>query len=82
MGRGDDAFDNALAESFFATLKTELLDRHSFRSRDQARLALFTYIEGFYNARRRHSTLGYRSPDRFEEEMIRTDTQTAVAVSS
>jgi putative transposase len=48
MGRRGDAFDNALAESFFATLETELLDRHSFRSRDQARLALFTYIEGFY----------------------------------
>jgi putative transposase len=82
MGRRGDAFDNALAESFFATLETELLDRHSFRSRDQARLALFSYIEGFYNPRRRHSTLGYRSPDRFEEEMIRKEPQTAVAVSS
>jgi putative transposase len=82
MGRRGDAFDNALAESFFATLETELLDRHSFRSRDEARLAVFTYIEGFYNPRRRHSTLGYRSPNRFEEEMLETDAQTAVAVSS
>jgi putative transposase len=82
MGRRGDAFDNALAESFFATLETELLDRHSFRSRDEARIAIFTYIEGFYNTRRRHSTLGYRSPDRFEEEMIRKEPQTAVAVSS
>ena len=82
MGRRGDAFDNALAESFFATLETELLDRHSFRSRDEARIAVFTYIEGFYNARRRHSTLDYRSPDRFEEEMIRKEPQTAVAVSS
>jgi len=82
MGRRGDAFDNALAESFFATLETELLDRHSFRSRDEARIAVFTYIEGFYNPRRRHSTLGYRSPDRFEEEMIRKEPQTAVAVSS
>jgi putative transposase len=82
MGRRGDAFDNALAESFFATLETELLDRHSFRSRDEARLAVFSYIEGFYNPRRRHSTLGYRSPDRFEEEMMKPDTQTAVAVSS
>jgi putative transposase len=82
MGRRGDAFDNALAESFFATLETELLDRHSFRSRDEARIAVFTYIEGFYNTRRRHSTLGYRSPDRFEEEMIRKEPQTAVAVSS
>jgi putative transposase len=81
-GQTRDAFDNALAESFFATLETELLDRHSFHSRDEARLALFSYIEGFYNPRRRHSTLGYRSPDRFEEEMIRKEPQTAVAVSS
>ena len=82
MGRRGDAFDNAVAESFFATLETELLDRHTFRSRDQARLAVFTFIEGFYNTRRRHSTLGQRSPDRFEETMMREDTQAALAVSS
>jgi putative transposase len=82
MGRRGDAFDNALAESFFATLETELLDRHTFRSRDEARLAVFSYIESFYNARRRHSTLGYRSPDRYEQEMMKPDAQTAVAVSS
>jgi putative transposase len=83
MGRRGDAFDNALAESFFATLETELLDRQTFKTRDEARLALFHWIEGFYNSRRRHSTLGQRSPDRFEE-MNRTekeeDLQTAVAV--
>ncbi len=83
MGRRGDAFDNAVAESFFATLETELLDRHTFRTRDQARLAVFTFIEGFYNSRRRHSTLGQRSPDRFEETMMmKEDTQAAVAVSS
>jgi len=83
MGRRGDAFDNAVAESFFATLETELLDRHTFRSRDQVRLAVFTFIEGFYNSRRRHSTLGQRSPDRFEETMMmKEDTQAAVAVSS
>jgi len=82
MGRRGDAFDNAVAESFFATLETELLDRHTFRSRDQARLAVFTFIEGFYNSRRRHSTLGQRSPDRFEETMMKEDTQAAVAVSN
>jgi putative transposase len=82
MGRRGDAFDNALAESFFATLETELLDRHTFRSRDEARLAVFSYIESFYNPRRRHSTLGYQSPDRYEEEMIRKEPQTAMAVSS
>jgi putative transposase len=68
MGRRGDAFDNAVAESFFATLETELLDRHTFRTRDQARLALFHWIEAFYNSRRRHSTLGQRSPDRFEKD--------------
>jgi putative transposase len=82
MGRRGDAFDNALAESFFATLETGLLDRHTFRTRDEARLAVFTYIESFYNARRRHSALDYRSPDRYEEEMIRKEPQAAVAVSS
>jgi putative transposase len=82
MGRRGDAFDNAVAESFFATLETELLDRHTFTTRDQARLALFHWIEGFYNSRRRHSTLGHRSPDRFEETMHREtdeDLETAVA---
>jgi putative transposase len=82
MGRRGDAFDNALAESFFATLETELLDRHTFRTRDQARLALFHWIETFYNSRRRHSTLGQRSPERYEEIMINNNPQTAVAVSS
>jgi putative transposase len=80
MGRRGDAFDNALAESFFATLETELLDRRSFKSRDQARLALFQWIEGFYNSRRRHSTLGQRSPDKYEEIMNKSDNTTAVAV--
>ena len=64
MGRRGDAFDNAVAESFCATLETELLDRHIFRTRDQARLTLFHWFEGFYNTRRRHSTLGQRSPQR------------------
>lgn len=68
--------------SFFATLETELLERLTFRSRDGARLAVFGYIEGFYNARRRYSTFGYRSPDRFEEEMMKPNIQTALAVSS
>ena len=83
MGRRGDAFDNAVCESFFATLETELIDRHSFETRDQGRLALFHWIEGFYNGRRRHSTLGHRSPDRFEEAMNREsekDLRTAVAV--
>ena len=66
MGTVGDAYDNAMAESFFASLECELIDRHSFQSKAEARLALFTYIEGWYNPRRRHSALGYRSPLNFE----------------
>jgi putative transposase len=66
MGSTGDAYDNAMAESFFATLETELLDRTSFRTRADARLAVFDYIEAFYNPHRRHSALGYLSPAEFE----------------
>ena len=66
MGTVGDAYDNAMAESFFASLECELIDRNSFQSKAEARLALFTYIEGWYNPRRRHSALGYRSPLNFE----------------
>jgi len=66
MGRRGDAYDNAVAESFFATLETELLDRASFANRNQARSAAFDYIEGFYNPHRRHSTIGYHSPADYE----------------
>ncbi len=62
IGRRGDAFDNAVAESFFATLETELLDRRTFKRRDQARLEVFEFVEGFYNPRRRHSALGTRLP--------------------
>jgi putative transposase len=67
MGRVGSAYDNALAESFVATLKTELLYRSSWPTRLVARTAIFEYIEGFYNTRRRHSALGYLSPAEFEE---------------
>ncbi len=66
MGSVGDAYDNALAEAFFASLKTELLLQHTFATRKAARLALFDYIEGFYNSHRRHSALGYLSPAEFE----------------
>jgi transposase InsO family protein len=66
MGSAGDCFDNALCESFFATLECELLDRHSFGTQEEARLALFDFIEGFYNPRRRHSALGYHSPMSYE----------------
>jgi len=66
MGSVGDAYDNALAESFFATLECELLDRNRFRTQAEARMAVFQFIEGWYNPRRRHSALGYRSPIDFE----------------
>jgi putative transposase len=67
MGSVGDAYDNALCESFFATLECELLDRTSFRTRAEARMAVFDYIEGWYNPHRRHSALGYESPVNFEQ---------------
>lgn len=66
MGSVGDAYDNAMAESFFASLECELIDRRSFQTKAEARLALFTYIEGWYNPRRRHSALGRVSPINFE----------------
>jgi putative transposase len=66
MGSRGDCYDNAMAESFFASLETELLDRTTFRPRADARLAVFDYIEAFYNPRRRHSALDYLSPADFE----------------
>lgn len=66
MGSVGDAYDNALRESFFATLECELLDRRSFRSQAEARMAVFEFIEGWYNPLRRHSALGYASPIEFE----------------
>ena len=68
MSRPGNCWDNAVVESFFASLKTELIDRRRFQTRQEAQRAIFTYIEGFYNRRRRHSTLGYRSPLEFEQE--------------
>ncbi len=66
MSRRGDCWDNAVAESFFATLKNELIFRHVFRTRKEARQAIFRYIEIFYNRRRRHSYLGFLSPEEFE----------------
>jgi putative transposase len=66
-GSKGDCFDNAVAESFFATLEKDLLRRTSFASRQDARTAVFDYIETFYNSVRLHSTLGYRSPIDYEK---------------
>jgi putative transposase len=73
MGSVGDAYDNALCESFFATLECELLDRQRFRTQVEARLAIFDFIEGWYNPRRRHSALTYLSPMIFEERHGRND---------
>jgi putative transposase len=67
MGRVGSALDNALAESFVSTLKAELVSRMKFPSRQAAKTAIFDYLEAFYNTRRLHSALGYRSPADFEE---------------
>jgi len=66
MGSVGDAYDNAMCESFFATLECELLDRERFRTQPDARLAVFDFIEGWYNPRRRHSALDYLSPMIYE----------------
>ena len=68
MGSRGDCFDNAVAETFFATLKKELVHRRSWPDREELRREVFDYIEIFYNATRRHSTLGMLSPARYEEE--------------
>lgn len=62
MGSRGDCYDNAVAESFFATLKKELVHRHTWPTRRELTTAVFDYVEGFYNPRRRHSTLGMLSP--------------------
>ena len=67
-GSVGDAYDNAMCESFFATLECELLDRRRFRSHTEARMAVFHFIEGFYNPTRRHSALGYLSPINYERK--------------
>jgi putative transposase len=68
-GRGN-CYDNAITESFFHTLKVELVYQEKFKTRKEAKLAVFEYIEGFYNRERRHSSLGYLSPEEFEKRAL------------
>jgi transposase InsO family protein len=75
MGSVGDAYDNAMCESFFATLECDLLDRCRFKTQAEARSAAFLFIEGFYNPRRRHSSIGYLSPIDYER---RHQTTTAI----
>jgi putative transposase len=70
MGSVGDAYDNALCESFFATLECELLDRQRFGTHAAARLAVFEYLDGWYNPRRRHSALDYLSPMAYEKREL------------
>lgn len=71
MSRPGMPYDNAMAESFFGTLKLELMPDRVFASREAARLAVFDYIEAFYNRTRMHSALGYQSPAQYEERFNR-----------
>ena len=73
VGSVGDCFDNALCESFFATLECELIDRESFPNHSQAQLAIFEYIEGWYNPHRRHSAIKYQSPITYEKLMAQDD---------
>jgi putative transposase len=72
MGSRGDAFDNAVIESWHATLQTELLDRQHWRARDELKTAIFHFIEAFYNRRRLHSSLGYQSPTEFARRYAQT----------
>ena len=66
MGSVGDSYDNAMAESFFASLETELIDRRDWQDHAEARFDVFDWIAAFYNPTRRHSALGYLSPQAFE----------------
>jgi putative transposase len=82
MGSVGDCFDNALCESFFATLECELLDRSSFHNQPEARQAVFEFIEGWYNPHRRHSAIDYLSPNRYEALHARTPHHASLHVST
>lgn len=74
VGSVGDAFDNAMAESFFATLEREVLNRRRFKTQAEARMAIFEWLEGWYNPHRRHSSLGYLSPINYERKLLTTET--------
>ena len=70
MSRKEDCLDNAVAESFFATIKGEMIDHDDYPTRSAAIAAIADYIDGFYNPRRRHSSIGYVSPIEFEMKFM------------
>jgi transposase InsO family protein len=81
VGRKGQCWDNAVSESFFATIKAELLDRQSWATRTSAHKAIFEYIEGWYNTHRLHSSLGYLSPNTYETSHHTTDSTTSRQVA-
>ena len=81
MGSVGDCYDNAMAESFFATLECELIDRTTFHTRKEAQLEVFDFIEAFYNRKRRHSSIDYLSPVDFERRMAESDRSGSAGLS-
>jgi transposase InsO family protein len=72
MSRKGNFYDNAHMESFFSTLKRELVHDERYRTREDARLSIFEYLEVFYNRTRKHSAFGYKSPEQYEKSLIET----------
>lgn len=77
-GSAGDCYDNAMCESFFATLECELIDRRAFTDSTEAERQLFSYIEGFYNSSRRHSSIEYESPMSYEKQATSTATEAEI----
>ena len=82
MSAKGNCYDNAVSESFFATLKKELVHRHRYRTRDEARASIFEYIESYYNRERMHSTLDYVSPNDFERAAFAVGTTEPMTVGN
>ena len=82
MGSVGDCYDNAVPEAFYATLERELLSGRSFRSRAEAELAIFEYVEGWYNTQRLHSALGYESPLSYERRYFEAVRRESVNLST
>jgi len=79
MGTVGDCYDNALCESFFASLECELIDRREFTDANEAQREVFSYVEGFYNSSRRHSSIDYKSPVNYELQVSKSATQPAIS---
>ena len=82
MSRKGNCYDNAMMESCFWTVKEERTDRHTYQTREDAKQAIFLYIETFYNRKRRHSSLGYVSPSVYEEQKLWVRVEKVFDISS